>query len=276
MKTYTKLLAAIVVGVVFIASLPAQAVTINFKYQVAGDGSGKTSRYGVDASNVALPGFNIETFDIPSAPTTEQLALWSGIGNVVIQPGYVTPYGDYAGGYGGFSSYAAGNFSVISGGIGIRNGGLGGVAANPAGDNTFFAFAPNQGGSLPASVAVDFSWEQSQGYGLNYMGIYYGSIDTYNQIDFYSGNTLLYTVYGQEILQLLGGPAGDWLDDRSNVYVNMFFAPSEQWTSFVLVSTGIAVEVDNIVVGHVPEPATMLLLGFGLVGLAGARRKFKK
>lgn len=34
--------------------------------------------------------------------------------------------------------------------------------------------------------------------------------------------------------------------------------------------------IDNVSLSKVPEPSTMLLLGFGLIGLAGLRRKFRK
>jgi hypothetical protein len=36
-----------------------------------------------------------------------------------------------------------------------------------------------------------------------------------------------------------------------------------------------AFEADNISIGVVPEPTTMLLLGLGLIGMAGVRR-FRK
>jgi hypothetical protein len=39
---------------------------------------------------------------------------------------------------------------------------------------------------------------------------------------------------------------------------------------------GLVTEFSTSTSTSVPEPATMLLLGLGLIGLAGVRRKFKK
>ena len=243
------------------ASLPALAYQVDFKYtntNVAnGDHSGKTSPL-LTAANVATPnsGLFVETFGARNGGGNSQGC------------GLDTPS----------------NLVTITGGTyGLRSGTVSGVAAAPAGDTTCYAYGPTAGGALPDKVNINYANLLSTlgtNASFNYFGLYYGSIDTYNDLTFYNANGgVIATVTGTSLIQQFKGTSGNQQADSSNIYVNLYFDPAEQFTSFAFSTSGIAFEMDNLAIGYnvgrnsVPEPATMALAGVALAAVVALRRR---
>lgn len=159
----------------------------------------------------------------------------------------------------------SGTFSMPGGQFSLSNShivqGTTGTYAKPYLDNTQYA-------SINAGGRITFNLTNPS----NYFGLYWGSVDTYNSLSFYSGSTLLGTIGGASIISAAGLQAGNQ-GAFGSVFAN--FASSIGFDKVVAYSSGIAFEFDDVRLSAVPLPAALPMFGglMGAMGLAARRRK---
>ena len=151
----------------------------------------------------------------------------------------------------------------------MNNGGQGslGLYASPFGDTTNY-MAVLGGGSEEIAYS---------GFNTSF-GLYWGSVDTYNSLAFYSGSVLVATITGADLPLSANGGQTDY---ASNAYVWITALP--QFDRVFAASSSNAFEFDNVVAARragprvsapVPEPSTwaLLLIGFAGLGYAAFRQ----
>lgn len=166
-----------------------------------------------------------------------------------------------------FDSPIAAGFTYVGG---ILPFSIPGVAAAPAGDATLYGFA---------SPGFDATFASAES--LSSLSFYLGSLDTFNTLSFYNGDTLIQSFTGTQLT--IPDPAnGNQASGNTNRRYFFTFGAADNVNKVVFNTTQPAFEFDNIAaaISGIPEPSTwaMMILGFGLVGftLRNNRRQVAK
>jgi hypothetical protein len=184
---------------------------------------------------------------LPSLPGFSSIATFDAIAQ--------TPYGDSVPTAPQPTAFSDGGGAWSGGGIVMNNGGGGslGLYATPYSDETNY-------------MAVLSGQSETVVYGKTYseLGLYWGSIDTYNVLTLFNGaNSVVVSVPPV-------ADGGQFADDSNRYFVVSGF----EFDKVVFSSTQNSFEFDNVAVAGAPEPSTwaMMLLGFAGLGFAGYRK----
>lgn len=143
------------------------------------------------------------------------------------------------------------------------NGALFGDNTTAGADPTQYLTTGSTNAVAGAEIRIVFPVEQT------YMGLLWGSVDTYNTLQFYLDGVFLTQFTGGQVDPGATGDQGQ----NGTFYVNFAGGPFDEVRA---ISTQKAFEFDNIAVQSIPDGgATLGLLGAALLGLRALQRKVR-